>query len=519
MTITNQTNKVGTSYTSKMSTVFVPQKDVGFLGKVKKTKTFTSLRVTKVSNLPGPDQYKTEVIQHKDAAKSSSIVIGEVKNGSLVLNENVDLGNAEEDVFIKQVENQIKNQKRDVEKQIKNKVSSDSESLFISDELRAKGITEEGVENGLGTRPKDDLKELQNRKGGIGRGGKNTYGALFYPSFIEKSTQDKIKITILEFAPKKKRKKAIKKTIQKTNVVPIVGNPLGQNVPEGGERITALNSPLYDVVTTTEQRDAFFGEDVLSFSSRKRMEFGKRTLGHITLPIPDGVSDLNKVNFTDGTLNPAEAFFADSVAAAFLGGKEDNNIGSASDALQDSFNAANKNNPEVKKALGGFFASKTLGLDKNAILARTEGQIFNDNLELLFKGPTLRSFNFRYKFSPRDESEIKQVMKIIRAFKQSSAVQKSKSGIFLVTPNTYKLEFKKGGRGLGNKNHMFLPKVKECALTQVAVDYMPEGSYMTYENEDPSLEGSMVSYIITLSFQELEPLFNDDYFTLEGIGF
>ena len=519
MTITNQTNKVGTSYTSKMSTVFVPQKDVGFLGKVKKTKTFTSLRVTKVSNLPGPDQYKTEVIQHKDAAKSSSIVIGEVKNGSLVLNENVDLGNAEEDVFIKQVENQIKNQKRDVEKQIKNKVSSDSESLFISDELRAKGITEEGVENGLGTRPKDDLKELQNRKGGIGRGGKNTYGALFYPSFIEKSTQDKIKITILEFAPKKKRKKAIKKTIQKTNVVPIVGNPLGQNVPEGGERITALNSPLYDVVTTTEQRDAFFGEDVLSFSSRKRMEFGKRTLGHITLPIPDGVSDLNKVNFTDGTLNPAEAFFADSVAAAFLGGKEDNNIGSASDALQDSFNAANKNNPEVKKALGGFFASKTLGLDKNTILARTEGQIFNDNLELLFKGPTLRTFNFRYKFSPRDESEIKQVMKIIRAFKQSSAVQKSKSGIFLVTPNTYKLEFKKGGRGLGNKNHMFLPKVKECALTQVAVDYMPEGSYMTYENEDPSLEGSMVSYIITLSFQELEPLFNDDYFTLEGIGF
>ena len=517
MTITNQTNKVGTSYTSKMSTVFVPQKDVGFLGKVKKTKTFTSLRVTKVSNLPGPDQYKTEVIQHKDAVKSSSIVIGEVKNGSLVLNENVDLGNAEEDVFIKQVENQIKNQKRDVEKQIKNKVSSDSESLFISDELRTKGITEDDVENGLGSRPKDDLKELQNRKGGIGRGGKNTYGALFYPSFIEKSTQDKIKITILEFAPKKKRKKAIKKTIQKTNVVPIVGNPLAQNVPEGGERLTALGSPLYDVVTTTEKKDAFFGEDVLSFSSRKRMEFGKRTLGHITLPIPDGVSDLNKVNYTDGNLNPAEAFFADSVAAVFLGGKDDN-IGGA-DSLQTSFEAANKNNPEVKKALGGFFASKTLGLDKNAILARTEGQIFNDNLELLFKGPTLRSFNFRYKFSPRDESEIKQVMKIIRAFKQSSAVQKSKSGIFLVTPNTYELEFKKGGRGLGNKNHMFLPKVKECALTQVAVDYMPEGSYMTYENEDPSLEGSMVSYIITLSFQELEPLFNDDYFTLEGIGF
>ena len=422
--------------------------------------------------------------------------------------------------FLEINQNQIKNQKRDVEKQIKNKVSSDSESLFISDELRdsenGPGITEDDVENGLGTRPKDDLKELQNRKGGIGRGGKNTYGALFYPSFIEKSTQDKIKITILEFAPKKKRKKAIKKTIQKTNVVPIVGNPLSQPVPEGGERITALGSPLYDVVTTTEQRDAFFGEDVLSFSSRKRMEFGKRTLGHITLPIPDGVSDLNKVNYTDGSLDPAGAAFVDTVSAALLGDKADAGPG---EELRTAFNNLRKEDADVKKALGGFFTSKTLSLDKNDSIARTEGQIFNDNLELLFKGPTLRSFNFRYKFSPRDESEIKQVMKIIRAFKQSSAVQKSKSGIFLVTPNTYKLEFKKGGRGLGNKNHMFLPKVKECALTQVAVDYMPEGSYMTYENEDPWLEGSMVSYIITLSFQELEPLFNDDYFTLEGVGF
>ena len=522
MTITNQTNKVGTVYNSKISPVIIPQKDGG-LGLFSGKKTFTSLRVTKLTSTPkvkdsDPDQFKVEVIQHKDAVSSSSVLIGEVKNGELVLNENADIGNAQnEDVFATTVQAQVKNQKKDIEKQIKNKVSSDSESLFISDELRAKGITEESVENGLGSRPKDDLKELQNRKGGIGRGGKNTYGALFYPSFIEKSTQDKIKITILEFAPKKKRKKAIKKTIQKTKRVQSgIQNSMGFGLANPSNAFGTSFFPLYETVTTTEKQDAFFGEDVLSFSSRKRMEFGKRTLGHITLPIPDGVSDLNKVNYTDGSLNPAQATFADSVAAALLGDKADAGPG---EELRTAFDNLGKEDAEVKKALGGFFASKTLGLDKNETLARTEGQIFNDNLELLFKGPTLRSFNFRYKFSPRDESEIKQVMKIIRAFKQSSAVQKSKSGIFLVTPNTYKLEFKKGGRGLGNKNHMFLPKVKECALTQVAVDYMPEGSYMTYESEDPSLEGSMVSYIITLSFQELEPLFNDDYFTLEGIGF
>ena len=34
---------------------------------------------------------------------------------------------------------------------------------------------------------------------------------------------------------------------------------------------------------------------------------------------------------------------------------------------------------------------------------------------------------------------------------------------------------------------------------------MPENSYMTYE------DSSMVAYSVNLAFQELEPIFNDDY--------
>ena len=136
------------------------------------------------------------------------------------------------------------------------------------------------------------------------------------------------------------------------------------------------------------------------------------------------------------------------------------------------------------------------------MLARTEGNIFNNNLELLFKGPTLRPFNFQYKLSPRDQREARQVQKIIRAFKQSSAVQRTNSGMFLASPNTFKLEFINGRT---SKVHEFLPKIKECALLSVGVDYMPENSYMTYEDT------SMVAYSLTLAFQELLPIFNDDY--------
>ena len=513
MTITNQTNPVGSRYESKKSVVFVPQKDGGLFGKSEKI--YTTLRLTKTTN--NPPTYRKEIYQHESASGGNITQIGTVdESGIVVLNSQVDYGNAEEEVFLGAVTLQIKNQTKDAEKQIKKKVNSDSDSLFVSEQLTTDtGITADSFNNGLSSKPVDELKELQNRKGGIGRGGKNTYGALFYPSFIEKSNQDKLKISILEFAPKKKRTRL--GSIEKKSYVPVAAINPKYDFANSLNTSMGFKAVQYQQVTTrtTGQKEVF--KDQFSFNSRKRMEFGKRTLGHITLPIPDGVSDANKVNFGDGNLNPVQALLADDVTSALMG--EEVTGVKFEKELGATFNASSKFSKEVKEAIGGFFSAKTLGMDKDELISRTQGRIFNNNLELLFKGPTLRTFNFRYKMSPRDETEIKQVMKIIKAFKQSSAVQKSKSGIFLVTPNTYKLEFKKGGRSHGNKNHMFLPKVKECALMQVAVDYMPEGSYMTYENEDPSLEGSMVTYVITLSFQELEPLFNDDYFTLEGVGF
>ena len=124
----------------------------------------------------------------------------------------------------------------------------------------------------------------------------------------------------------------------------------------------------------------------------------------------------------------------------------------------------------------------------------------NNNLALLFKGPTLRTFTFQFALSPRDRGEALQVRQIIRALKQSSAAQRTRGGTFLGAPNTYTLQFLNG-----LKPHGFLPRIKECALLSVGVNYMPENSYMTYE------DSSMVSYSLSLSFQETQSLYNDDY--------
>ena len=74
--------------------------------------------------------------------------------------------------------------------------------------------------------------------------------------------------------------------------------------------------------------------------------------------------------------------------------------------------------------------------------------------------------------------------------------------MFLKSPNTYQLRWIDGQK---QSDHDFLPRIKECALTGFNVNYTPDGNYATYD------DSSMVSYEIQFAFQELEPVYNDDY--------
>ena len=47
-------------------------------------------------------------------------------------------------------------------------------------------------------------------------------------------------------------------------------------------------------------------------------------------------------------------------------------------------------------------------------------------------------------------------------------------------------------------------------MTNCSVDYTPDGQYMSYDSGDPD-ERSMTAYELSLSFYELEPIFDDDY--------
>ena len=151
------------------------------------------------------------------------------------------------------------------------------------------------------------------------------------------------------------------------------------------------------------------------------------------------------------------------------------------------------------------------GFDVSAesILARGQGIIPNNNMELLFNAPALREFQFNWKMSPRSESEARQVNKIIKFFKAGMAVKKNSNvgsgsggaSYFLGTPNIFDVQF----LTTGNEQIDGLMRIKECACTGCAINYTPEGNWAAYE------EGQPVSVIMTLKFSELEPIYDIDY--------
>ena len=388
------------------------------------------------------------------------------------------------------------------EKQIKNASSKQVENIGRDEGGEVRNHTTEFSKKKVGDAKDDSIDAAENEiekkkkeRSGIGR---KKYDNLFYPSFIKKSNQDKLRISILKpklqvssegSSNKRDRFQAFKTSGE--------GVRLPYDIPKGAMFYSRRGQLVgYGEAEAFERaQDRIYARG----DNQTKPEFDKEIIGSVTLPIPNGVSDQNAVNFGAGTLNPAQKELSNIAFKTILEG-----VGEGGRQARKAFDKAVKNK-NIQRAVAGYISGTAVGIDPNEILSRLDGTIFNNNLALLFKGPTLRPFTFQFTLSPRDRGEAVQVQKIIRAFKQSSATQKTTGDIFLAAPNTYGLQFFKGPTP-----HSFLPQFKECALLNVGVNYMPDNSYMTYE------DSSMVSYSLTLSFQELEPIFNSDFEDLDN---
>jgi hypothetical protein len=286
--------------------------------------------------------------------------------------------------------------------------------------------------------------------------------SLKYPEGLDSATQDVIKFSILQYSP----------SLAKGN--------------QGKPRIVTLPS----------------GTPIVA---------GSKRIGVITLPIPAGISDGNNVGWQNDTLSELQEV-AVKAADALFGGNVEEAAGGAVGRGEETFKSG-----EAGTALKSIFGSAAAAGAN--VAARAYGAQFNNNLELLFSTPNLRSFSFQFSFYPRSKEEAVMIRRIIRAFKQSMSVKRSKTALLLKAPHTFAICYVMAG----GKPQPYLNRFKECALTSCNVDYTPDNTYMTYGGPSDD-DKSMTAYRLSLTFQELEPIFDDEYFDIDenkdsSIGF
>lgn len=124
-------------------------------------------------------------------------------------------------------------------------------------------------------------------------------------------------------------------------------------------------------------------------------------------------------------------------------------------------------------------------------------QISNPYIEVLFNGVQNRTFSFTFKMVPKSAREAIEVKKIIDELKfhRAPEVKYSNQNNYWLFPSTFDIKFINRG-----SENPWLFKISTCALTNVEIDYITEGAWVTHT------DGSPFGYSMTLHFTELEQL-------------
>jgi hypothetical protein len=251
----------------------------------------------------------------------------------------------------------------------------------------------------------------------------------------------------------------------------------------------------------------------------------QRVKEYIILPMQPNISSSNAVDWGSDSMNIAKLiggqmlnnYFNNTAQKGFVDAFKELLVS----VIQQGGNLADmavSNKSSIAALLAGSLVNGNL-------LQRATGTVINPNMEMLFNGPRLRTFNFQFDFTPRFKKEAEEVRAIIATLKYRMAPRRTPGNAFLRSPHIFLLDYVYNGGGSPDEfvkglrsdeglkkftmnNHPYLNKIKPCALVDFNVNYTPDGSYMTYKDG-----GSMTRYSINMSFAEIEPIYANDYET------
>ena len=127
--------------------------------------------------------------------------------------------------------------------------------------------------------------------------------------------------------------------------------------------------------------------------------------------------------------------------------------------------------------------------DLLSVSSRTKTNPFR---EVLFESVDYRTFNFKYRFFPKDAQESERVQNIIKLFKFHMHPELSANKFFYIYPSEFEIVYY-----YRNKVNNYFNRISECALTDMSVEYGGD-QFATFA------DGAPTEVTLNLTFRELE---------------
>jgi hypothetical protein len=134
----------------------------------------------------------------------------------------------------------------------------------------------------------------------------------------------------------------------------------------------------------------------------------------------------------------------------------------------------------------------------SSLVLQAQGYAINPQVQMLYTGIDLRSFQLSFTFTPKSSDETEQVDKIISTFKYyfspalQAGAQTQTDAMFLIPPALFNVNFM-----INNIENKYLPKYGDCVLENMEVNYAPNG-WSSFES------GAPVQTTLSLSFRETQ---------------
>ena len=132
----------------------------------------------------------------------------------------------------------------------------------------------------------------------------------------------------------------------------------------------------------------------------------------------------------------------------------------------------------------GFFTKQT-------------GRAINPRMELAFQSVPFRSFAFDFDFAPKNLKEVQMVNKMMQLFKFHMLPDVSNEK-YLITPSEFQISYYYRDRA-----NMYIPKISRCVLTDMSIDYSPEGVFHTFKADDKGAMPVISNMKLTFSEREI----------------